>query len=245
MSIEGRNARECNTTKPQIAIYLEDLPTSSQTWLDSLPFSIEILQSQPMDWYVSVKEDRLVLCHPDQPDFDLETSRVTRRINKRQQLELLKACDVIPKKSILDALGGWGVDGLTMALRGAKVTICESQDRVYAMQVDLARRINWPAEHWLGDMQSFCASSKSKFDVVYLDPMFPSHTSGAKSNRDMAVLHELAEQDSLVSVFDTACSVAKERVVLKSRLKDRTRHLPRSDWCIRGRTVRFDVYRVT
>lgn len=220
---------------------IKNLPT----WLDGYRLASVDIDAAPNDWFLTLLNDQLVLNHPNKPMFNLSTSSVTRRIKSGQSTELLKACDIRAGKRVLDGFGGWGVDGLTMALRDAQVTICEQAPLVHMMQLDLARRLAFPAEHVLDELGRFLTSTASQFDVVYLDPMFPLHPKGAKPRRDMEVLAELALPGNVALIFDNAMKIATERVVVKHRLKDIDSSLPSPNWTIKGRTVRFDVYTVS
>lgn len=211
-------------------------------WLDELPIRTFDIGVVPDGWYLTLLNDELGLSHPNKPSLTLSTRSITRRVKSNRPIELLKACDIRNNRSILDGFGGWGVDGLTLALRGAEVTICEQVPLVHLMQLDLARRLRFPALHVLGDLKCYLGATKSRFDVIYLDPMFPLHPKGAKSRRDMEVLAELAQPGDIDSIFDLAMRLAKARVVVKQRLKATDIALPSPDWSIKGRTVRFDVY---
>lgn len=212
------------------------------TWLDGYGLAAVDIDAAPNDWYLTLLNDQLALNHPNKPVFNLSTSSVTRRIKSGQSTELLKACDIGAGKTVLDGFGGWGVDGLTMALRDAQVTICEQAPLVHMMQLDLARRLAFPANHVLDELGRFLTSTTTQFDVVYLDPMFPLHPKGAKPRRDMEVLADLAIPGDVASIFDMAMKNAIERVVVKHRLKATDSSLPSPNWTIKGRTVRFDVY---
>jgi 16S rRNA (guanine1516-N2)-methyltransferase len=83
----------------------------------------------------------------------------------------------------------------------------------------------------------------SGYDVVYLDPMFPGRSKRALPGKRLQVLAALAVADPrpLSLWLEAAVAAARHRVVLKRRSKDPL--VARPDWQIRGRTVRFDVYR--
>lgn len=223
-------------------IYVPQTIKELPDWLEGYSLAPADLDAAPDGWFLTPFGDQLALQHLNKPSFTLPTSSVTRRIESGQSTELLKACDIRSGKRILDGFGGWGIDGLTMALRGAKVTICEQTPLVHLMQLDLARRLGSPATHVLDELGNYLATASSKFDVIYLDPMFPLHPKGAKPRRDMVVLAELANPGSVESVFDIAMKVATERVVVKHRLKTINSSFPSPNWSIKGRTIRFDVY---
>ncbi|MFU8816995.1 MAG: class I SAM-dependent methyltransferase [Pseudomonadales bacterium] len=159
--------------------------------------------------------------------------------------DLVRACGVAHdfRPRVLDAMAGWGIDGLVLASRGCQVTMVERHPLVSALQQDLARRTG------LADVCCRCGDGfraledDPGYDVVYLDPMFPQRGKGALPGKRLQVLAALAEADErpLALWLQTAVAVTRRRVVLKRRGKDPLVAPP--DWQIRGRTVRFDVYR--
>ena len=81
------------------------------------------------------------------------------------------------------------------------------------------------------------------YDVIYFDPMFPPRRKSALPGKRMQYLGELLGEGE---AFDTglipkALQRARSRVVLKRRLKDPVTLRP--DWTLRGRSIRYDVYR--
>jgi 16S rRNA (guanine1516-N2)-methyltransferase len=157
--------------------------------------------------------------------------------------ELARACGSGQVRPwVLDAMGGWGVDGLVLALRGCRVSLVERHPLISALQQDLVRRFGRPqvTSVW-GD--GFAALDANGYDVIYLDPMFPQRGKGALPGKRMQVLSVLAEPDPrpLTEWLEHAIAAARQRVVLKRRDKDPAVAPP--DWQIRGRKVRFDVYR--
>jgi 16S rRNA (guanine1516-N2)-methyltransferase len=160
-----------------------------------------------------------------------------------QSGELTRACSTGASLRVLDALGGWGVDALVLARRGCQVSLVERHPLISALQQDLVRRSG--SQHvssvW-GD--GFIALDETDgYDVIYLDPMFPQRGKGALPGKRMQVLSLLTESDPRpLSVWvERAVAAARQRVVLKRRDKDPVVAPP--DWQIRGRKVRFDVYR--
>ena len=83
-----------------------------------------------------------------------------------------------------------------------------------------------------------------RFDVIYLDPMFGDHPSGALPALRMQALAAVADEmddAEVAGMLAAARTSATSRVVIKRR-----RHAPpvaTPDWRILARSVRFDVYR--
>jgi 16S rRNA (guanine1516-N2)-methyltransferase len=161
-----------------------------------------------------------------------------------QGSELRRACGPARTSArVLDAMAGWGVDGLVLAGGGCAVTMVERHPALVALQQDLVRRSGLSGvECRSGD--GFAALAEAPgFDVVYLDPMFPARHKGALPGKRLQWLAALTEPDPrpLSHWLDAAVARVRGRVVLKRRRKDPA--VMRPDWQILGRTVRYDVYR--
>jgi 16S rRNA (guanine1516-N2)-methyltransferase len=158
--------------------------------------------------------------------------------------ELLRACGARGERPrLLDAMAGWGVDGLVLAGRGFAVTMLERHPVLHALAGDLLRRSG------LGGVTCRCAdgfaalSEQPPYDVAYLDPMFPARRKGALPGKRMQWLAELATPDArpLSQWVEAAICGVRQRVVVKRRRTDAAVLPP--DWRIVGTTVRYDVYR--
>jgi 16S rRNA (guanine1516-N2)-methyltransferase len=182
------------------------------------------------------------------------------RRRARQAPELLRACGLRRGMHVLDAMAGWGLDGMVLAAAGGRVTMVEREPLLQALQEDLIRRssdaelgrerIDHEAvQSILGDgFQRLCDGSR--YEVVYLDPMFPARNKGALPGKRMQYLaallarpHEIDSADDrpLDEWIEQARVAATHRVVVKRRLHDVAARTP--EWQIRGRSVRYDVYR--
>ncbi|MEZ5597293.1 MAG: class I SAM-dependent methyltransferase [Pseudomonadales bacterium] len=151
---------------------------------------------------------------------------------------------VRPSKRILDAMAGWGSDGLELAALGARVTMVEASMLVWAL---LRERIEASAVVVEALVHGSAAGvmATGTWDVIYLDPMFPGRGRKGLAKLPMQVLRAIVDDsvDAPMSLLDTARRHASERVVVKRRRTDPM--LGRPDWQLKGTTVRFDVYRGT
>jgi 16S rRNA (guanine1516-N2)-methyltransferase len=157
--------------------------------------------------------------------------------------------------NVLDATAGLGLDGLALADRGARVLLVERNRALWAMLANLIQRVGFAAGALpdsagpqvllqLGDSRRvLTAETGFRVDVVYLDPMFPARTKSALPGKRMQYLAELLRDEEPFDpgLIDLARRRAISRVVVKRRLKDDAVVAP--DWQIRGRAVRYDVYR--
>ena len=168
---------------------------------------------------------------------------------------LCRACGEPRGKSVFDPMAGWGLDALTLSAHGARVTQVEWLAPLWLLLLDLHRRAasarlfapETPQPRCGDGLQALLAQDPLQApQIVYLDPMYPLRRKGALPHKRMQWLAPLAQQfgaPAAVEVgawLDAARRVARERVVLKRRLKDPA--IARPDWSLRGRTSRFDVY---
>lgn len=194
-------------------------------------------------YFLWAEDDHLELRHGMEPrGVWVPVAELLRR--EQQGGELLRACGAGQRPRLLDAMAGWGVDGLVLARRGCTVTLVERQPLMVALQQDLVRRsgLSGVRCHWGDGFDELVRPDT--YDVVYLDPMFPVRRKRALPGKRLQWLAELAEPDgrTLEAWLDAARCCAVDRVVLKRRRRDPL--LDRApDWQILGRTVRYDVYR--
>lgn len=174
-----------------------------------------------------------------------------RRIRAGRRLALAKACCAAAGLRVHDAMAGWGTDGLVLAGLGCKVHMSERVPDIHGL---LIARVAEAAAQLRFAHEITCAcedartiwSAPPRFDVIYLDPMFPPHHSSAASGKRMRAVAELAPETpaaELAQLLQAARRVAASRVVVKRRYRAPT--LPganKPDWVVRGRSVRFDVY---
>jgi 16S rRNA (guanine1516-N2)-methyltransferase len=160
------------------------------------------------------------------------------------------------KTSVLDATGGLGRDTFIMAAHGCDVHIVEKNPIVAALLEDGLRRAS---EH--PDTKEICAriqltvgdschllskeSRTGKYDVIYLDPMFPERSKSARVKKDLQVLQLIVEGKSNTdTLFTAALKAAGKRVVIK-----RPKNAPPlpgkiPSHSISSKAIRFDVYLV-
>ena len=202
-------------------------------------------------YYLWWRDDRLVLYRGgDDHGVCIEPAELQRRATLRG--ELARACGVTAKRKprILDAMAGLGVDGMTLAALGCQVVMIERHTALWAMlesyvQVTARKDTSGPevihADAWAWLQARSC--DDDGFDVIYLDPMFPARRKGALPGKVLQFLAELAPVDGrdLRDWIELAVQHARSRVVLKRRLRDPAADVP--DWQVKGRSVRYDVYR--
>ena len=155
------------------------------------------------------------------------------RVERASSRSLLaRACGTGVK--VLDAMAGWGTDGLTLAALGCDVQLVERNPIVWALLV--ARHpgaVLGDGFEWIG---------KGAWPVIYLDPMFAPRGRKGLAKQPLQVLQRVvsADERSVADWVAHARAHAEDRVVLKQRAKAPV--VGRPSWQIRGRSVRFDVY---
>jgi 16S rRNA (guanine1516-N2)-methyltransferase len=193
---------------------------------------------------------RLVLRDAHAPSgvfVSLDVADVRRRIRQGRRLAVAKACGVRRGLCVLDAMAGFGLDGITLAALGCRVLMVERDPLLYALLEDAVARAG--AELQLGSIECRrgdvreVLGTPNAFDTIYLDPMFPERSSSALPRMSAQLLADYVgpPDHDLAGLIAQSCGAARQRVVVKRRRLDPAVASP--DWQIVGRSVRFDVYR--
>jgi 16S rRNA (guanine1516-N2)-methyltransferase len=181
-----------------------------------------------------------------------DAAEFRRRLNQARGLAVVRATGARAGLEVLDAMAGFGLDGLTLAAQGSDVTMVESNAVMAALLKDVCRRARdivdvsarvTVVQADAGQM----LSSGAVWDVVYLDPMFPERNKQALPKLRMQLLRAVADpapsETTLHELMQAALVCARERVVVKRRRTDAPVVGAAADWSITTRSVRFDVYR--
>lgn len=164
---------------------------------------------------------------------------------------------------VVDATGGWGIDAVSIARSGARVTLVERDPLIASLLEDAWTRASKdPAQASVvgritlveGDAVELLPSLEPPAEVVYLDPMYDTLPGGAKRarleflrtwlqarNDDDAKRHGAGRDGAEVtSLLAIARRVATRRVVVKRGMK--AAPLAGRSGSIEGRTTRFDLF---
>ena len=228
--------------EPTLALYGDINEPLSIELAAKLKLSLKPVNNAPSSWHLCVTRDELSLVGPEGDQFTLGTTDIERRSAGFVRSGLAKACAASRMPRILDALSGWGSDGLALSVFGCEVVCCEINPLVCTLSRVRADKMGIGVEFVQGDAFDVIANSIGEFDVVYLDAMFPIHPKGARPSKSLQVLASLAASCDLNVALGLARQAAKDRVVVKQRRNQRL-DLPAPDWSVEGKTVRFDVYR--
>ena len=211
----------------------------------TLDLEFNDIKSAPTDeWYLGCERGALALCHPTESPLVISERSIRTKIDEAHLTHLAKACLARPGRIVLDAFGGWGIDGFTLSALGCEVTILEINPLICTMARYLAQELGCSAKVVCTDAEQYLQCTNEVFDVVYFDPMFPVHPKSAKPARRMQILELMARKDTNIDqVFELAKGRTRDRLVFKRRRYETTKGLV-PDWNVSGRSVRFDVYQI-
>lgn len=175
---------------------------------------------------------------------DWDAPDVCRRIAGGKRQLLARACGLakIEQPEILDATAGLGRDGAVLAALGARVTMAERNPMIAALLRDAQARSGLAVEVLETDALALLDGAR-RWDVVYLDPMYPQHGKRALPQKEMQFFRELAGPDQDAErLLEPARRCARRRVVVKRPL-----HAPPLAGAppsleLRGTQARFDIY---
>lgn len=201
-------------------------------------------------------EGRLALHAPHHPRMgdvvaDWLGQEQRRRIAGGKKQLLARAVGIGKRKPlrILDATGGLGRDAQLMAHLGADVTVCERQPLIFALLKDAWDRLELHDGGCATRLQLRPTDARAvlggteEWDVIYLDPMYPSRDKSALPSKEMQFFRELtggdADADALLTL---ACQKARWRVVVKRPLSAQPLAGRAPSQSLRGTQARFDLY---
>lgn len=157
------------------------------------------------------------------------------------------------RPKILDATAGFGEDSFVLASLGCQVVMVERSPLIWALLADgisrgkTNKQVNRVFEHRVmlhqGDSINFLASTEQDFDVVYLDPMYPTSRGSALSKQKMRLLRELVGDDSDSSdLLAAALARAQKRVTVKRPARADYLDEREPSFSITGKSSRYDIY---
>lgn len=169
------------------------------------------------------------------------------------------------KPKVLDLTAGLGRDSFVLASLGASLLMLERHPIVFALLEDgLARarahvldrvlgetdqdnladilsRVSVAGRDAVGYLQAL--DGRSKPDVIYIDPMFPTRDKSSKVKKEMQLFHRLVgTDDDSFKLLTLALEKATYRVVVK-----RPAHAPflaeqKPGYSLKGKSTRYDIY---
>ena len=187
---------------------------------------------------------------------DWTSAEVLRRIQagRRQLLARAVGLHKDPALHVLDATAGLGRDAFTLAALGAQVTLAERNETVAALLADARERaLADPATAAAAARTGIvCADGRklmgppARFDVVYLDPMYPERGKAALAKKELQLLRELTggdpDADELLACALSIGMNGRRRVVVKRPLSAPALAGREPSFALRGTQARFDIY---
>jgi 16S rRNA (guanine1516-N2)-methyltransferase len=176
---------------------------------------------------------------------------VRRRIQGGRRQLLARAVGLHKDRdlAVLDATAGLGRDGFTLAALGARVTLAERHPTVAALLEDARERAlrDPDAAEAAGRTEIVQADARkligppARFDVVYLDPMYPERGKAALAKKELQLLRELTGGDADADGLLEAANARRRVVVKRPRSAPPLAGRPPS-LALSGSQARFDVY---
>lgn len=174
-----------------------------------------------------------------------------RRIRggRRQLLARAIGLHKQPDLHVLDATAGLGRDAFTLAALGARVTLAERNATIASLLTDARERALLDPEvaEAAARTEIVCTDARklmlppARFDVVYLDPMYPERGKTALAKKEMQLLRELTGGDPDADALLAAAN-ARRRIVVKRPLPAPPLAGREPSLALRGTQARFDIY---
>ncbi|WP_395377782.1 class I SAM-dependent methyltransferase [Marinicella sp. W31] len=184
--------------------------------------------------------------------IDFDSGAMAHRARQHPGAEkLIKACKIQGKAEgqVLDATAGMGRDAFLLQQAGFQVTATERHPVVYALLQNALDRhriaANGHVAFELLNQSAEVILAEKRFDVVYLDPMFPNRSKSAQVKKDMFVLQKLLQgtETGMESLLKAAQSAAN-KLVIKRPIKAVALLATKPTYQLLGKTCRFDVYQL-
>ena len=154
----------------------------------------------------------------------------------------------------VDATAGLGEDSFLLAAAGYEVTLFEHDEWIAALLEDAlerakedprlaeyAGRMHLRKEDSIAGMQSLDFAP----DLIYLDPMFPERQKSGLVKKKFQLLQKLELPCSQgEELFDAAKAAGPGRIIVKRMAKGPELAGRKADYSIKGKTIRYDIYRI-
>lgn len=239
-------------------------------------FHFDVASDIPDALHLYIDERGLWLRQNGKPPMQTQVDFVTgalfhrRRFGADRNIGLGKAVGADRRRDmvVLDATAGLGRDAFVLAVLGNQVTMVEREPALVALLQDGISRARKSAQEskddgLIGvldrltlisdDTVSMLQNHDGRFDVIYLDPMFPERKKSASVKKEMQLLQRLHgdsaglanEMERQSKLLDISLQYARYRVVVK-RPKAAPNlgfsDSPQPTFSIAGKSSRYDIY---
>ncbi len=149
-------------------------------------------------------------------------------------------------KHVTDLTAGFGIDAMTLAASGKKVSCLERSAPIALLLFDGLQRFSYLSDNNIHlsfvDSSDWLTQCEVKLDTIYIDTMFVSKAKTAKSSKSMQVLRSVAGNDTDAEyLVQKALKSTAKRIVIKHHDRGPIFGV-KPDLQYFGKTVRFDVY---
>jgi len=155
--------------------------------------------------------------------------------------------------SILDVTAGLGNDAFMFSFLGCQVTMIERNPIVAALLKDGLQRgyEDKKIGYWLKkrlrliveDSFNMFKMPISKPDIIYLDPMYPSHHKKSLPKKNMQIFRKLIGYDfNSEKLLNISRKLAKNRIIVKRPHYAKPLSEDKVNFIITTRNHRFDIY---
>lgn len=214
-------------------------------------------QAIPNHLTLSLQDGVLSLSQRENQTAQLSVDFVAGSLSYRSKQHLggenlIKACQIKGqnKIQILDGTCGLGTDSFLLHRAGFKVTAIEKNPIVYALLLDGLRRLEQQENSGcfklqFGDFKDQLETDK--FDVIYLDPMFPAKVKSAKNKKTMQLFQAIHEgqNDDALQLLELSLKASCQRVVIKRPSKSAVLTKFKPTFQVPGKKCRFDAYQIS
>jgi len=146
-------------------------------------------------------------------------------------------------QKVFDATVGLAQDAWFLAQLGAQIEGCERSPVVFLLLADALERAGGKnLQIFYGDSIQWLKDHSSKYQAIYIDPMFPEKKKSALPRKEMRIFKKWVGEDlDAIELLKVALESRAERVIVKRPL--RAEQLSAGVvHSFEGQTVRYDLY---
>ena len=153
--------------------------------------------------------------------------------------------------SIFDATAGLLFDSMIFLSLGHKVVALEQSKIIYSLVKDALDRADNKISYLKNlkfineDSITFYKKNYEKFDVIYLDPMYPMIKKSTKKKGNIEHIKKILEYEGLKredsEIIEEFLKCKFKKIILKRPLKSKKTY-SNINYQVKGKTTKFDIY---
>lgn len=186
-----------------------------------------------------------------QGDFEQMLHRLTGgRLQHEMLVHVAKTKLENPKA--VDCTAGMGEDAILLAASGYEVTLFEQNPVIAALLQDAMDRAKdheflGPVMNRMhliqGNSVEILPTLEEKFDLIYLDPMFPARQKSGLVTKKLQLIQKLEQPcSSEEELFAMAVNRKPGKIVVKRPLKGANLAGKKPSYTIKGKAIRYDCF---